>query len=93
MVTAPLQLWVGKGGRWHFMSLGEAETLEVRTHSFLNPRGFGSVRVECAIGELVWRTSLFPQKGGGYLLPVKAEICRRVGIAAGDEVTVGLGLV
>jgi hypothetical protein len=33
---------------------------------------------------------VFPQKSGGYILPVKAEVRRRAGIAAGDEVTVSL---
>ena len=39
-----------------------------------------------------WRTSVFPQKSGGYILPVKAEVRRKVGIAAGDEVTITLEL-
>ena len=40
-----------------------------------------------------WRTSLFPQKSGGYILPVKKEVRRRAGIAAGDDVTVRLDLL
>jgi hypothetical protein len=30
---------------------------------------------------------------GGYLLPVKAEVRKKAGISAGDEVTVGLELL
>ena len=59
----------------------------------MNPRGFRSVRVECAIGDVRWRTSVFPQRGGGYFLPVKADICRRAGLAAGDDVTIDLELL
>ena len=36
---------------------------------------------------------MFPQKSGGYLLPIKADVRRRAGISAGDEVTVELELV
>ena len=42
---------------------------------------------------MVWRTSVFPIKAGGYFLPVKADVRRKAGIAAGDEVTVELELL
>jgi len=58
------------------------------------------VRVEATIGPLtssgqivVWRTSVFPLNAGGYLLPVKAEVRKKAGIGAGDEVTVELELL
>lgn len=92
-LTGPLQLWTGANGNSHFMTLTEDLSPQVRAHSALSLRGFGSVRVECRIGETVWRTSVFPQKNGGYFLPVKAEICRRAGIVAGNEVTVMLELL
>jgi hypothetical protein len=55
-------------------------------------RGFGSVRVAASIKGIAWRTSIFPQKEGGYLLPIKAGVRRRADIAAGDEVEVMLEL-
>lgn len=48
------------------------------------------MRVEATINDVTWRTSVFPQKGGGYILPVKAEVRCRAGIAAGDEVELTL---
>ena len=92
-VTAPLWLWSGGQGSWHFLTIPEEQSDEIRTQAFAGPRGFGSVRVEAAIGDVAWRTSVFPQKSGGYLLPVKAEVRRRAGIAAGDAVTVRLTLL
>lgn len=92
-VTAPLQIWTNDEGSSHFMSLPEAESVEIRAHALMNPRGFRSVRVECRIGDVTWRTSAFPQKSGGYFLPVKAEVCRRAGIAAGDDIRVELDLL
>jgi hypothetical protein len=57
-------------------------------------RGFGSVRVEVTLEGMTWRTSVFPSKEtGGYFLPVKMEVLRKTGIAAGDEVTVELELL
>jgi hypothetical protein len=49
--------------------------------------------VEVALGDIVWRTSLFPVKAGGYFLPMKIAVCREAGIAAGDQVTVELELL
>ena len=92
-VTSTLQLWAGDNASWHFLSIAAEESTEIRVHGFANPRGFGSVKVEAGIGEVTWRTSLFPQKAGGYLLPVKAEVRRRARIAAGDSVSVKLDLI
>ena len=92
-VTAPLQIWTNDEGRMHFIAVPADVGLEIRAHGSLNPRGFGSVRVECRIGEIVWRTSVFPQKSGSYFLPVKMDVCRRADLAAGDEVRVELELL
>jgi hypothetical protein len=93
-VTAPLWLWTGGQGSWHFLTVPEGQAIEIRAHSFGNSRrGFGSVRVEATIGGVSWRTSVFPQKSGGYILPVKADVRRRAGLSAGDEVIVELELL
>jgi len=75
------------------LTVPEQESLEIRAHAFMYPRGFRSVRVECTIGDVTWRTSVFPQKSGGYFLPVKIDVCRRAGITAGDKVSVQLELL
>jgi Domain of unknown function (DUF1905) len=90
-VTAPLWLW--SGGSWHFITVPEEGAVEIRAHSLLNRGGFGSVKVEATINDVTGRTSVFPQKSGGYLLPVKADVSRRAEIADGDQVTVKLELL
>lgn len=94
-ITVPLWLWSGEGGRWHFVTVPSAQTVEIRLAAAASGprRGFGAVRVAAAIGDVAWRTSIFPQQAGGYILPVKAEVRRRAGIAAGDEITVELELI
>ena len=92
-VTGPMWLWSGGQASWHFLTVPEEQAHEIRAHGLANRGGFGSVRVEARIGEVRWRSSVFPQKSGGYILPVKAEVRRRAGIAAGDEVTVSLELL
>lgn len=92
-LTAPLWIWSGEGGTWHFITVPEEYASEIRAHSLLHRGGFGSVRVEATIGDVTWRTSVFPQKSGGYILPVKADVRRKADIVAGDEVSLSLDLL
>ena len=91
-ITAPIWLWSEGKGRWHFLTIPPEDAVEIRLESAASGarRGFGSVRVEANIKGVAWRTSIFPQKSGGYILPIKADVRKRAGIAAGDEVTVSL---
>jgi hypothetical protein len=92
-VTAPLWLWTGASGSWHFITVPEEQSDEIRAHCLASMRGFKSARVEARISDVTWRTSVFPMKSGGYFLPVKKEVRCRAGIGAGDEVTVELELL
>lgn len=49
-------------------------------------RGFGSVKVTARIGESEWQTSLFPQKTGGWFLPVKKPVRLAEGLDFGDAI-------
>lgn len=92
-VTAPLWIWTGENGSWHFVTVPEELSDEIRAHCLAAMRGFKSARVAATIDEVSWLTSVFPMKSGGYFLPVKAEVRRKAGIAAGDVVTVELELL
>jgi len=94
-VTGPIWLWSEGKGSWHFFTIAAVDALEIRLESAASGirRGFGSVRVEASINGVAWRTSIFPQKSGGYILPVKADVRRRAGIGAGDDVTVSIRLL
>jgi hypothetical protein len=92
-VTVPLTLWTGDNGSWHFVTVPDDRSDEIRAHCLASMRGFKSARVEATINDVTWRTSVFPVKSGGYFLPVKADVRRKAGIAAGDEVTVTVELL
>jgi len=49
--------------------------------------GWGMVPVEARIGEVAFKTSLFP-KHDGYLLPLKDVVRRQANLTAGDRVAV-----
>lgn len=64
---------------WYFVALPAELSDDIReTQSFR--RGFGGVRVEVTIGSFTWRTSIFPQTGGVYVLPLKRAVREREGI-------------
>lgn len=91
--SAPLWKWPGDAA-WFFVTLPEDMVGEVRFHALTAGlvRPGGMVRVTARTGALAWQTSLFAQKSGGYLLPIKAEIRRRAGLGIGDEVALRLDL-
>lgn len=92
-VIGPLWLWTSEKGSWHFFTVPEEQSDEVRAHCLASMRGFKSARVEATVNGVTWRTSVFPMSSGGYFLPVKKEVRCKAGIAAGDEVTVSLELL
>ena len=89
-----LWLWPAEKGAWHFVTVPPEESDAVRMFAPDTGRGFGSVRVRAAIGGSTWRTSVFPSKEhGGYILPVKAAVRAREGLAAGDRAAVTLDVL
>lgn len=92
-VSAPLWLWTGENGSWHFITVPAELCDDIRAQAMAELRGFKSVRVEATINGVRWRTSVFPVKSGDYFLPIKAEVRRKAGVAAGDEVEVKLELL
>lgn len=94
--TGTLWRWIGgNGGAWHFVTIdgpaGEAlsATALMRRLEGLS-RGFGSLKVMARIGDSTFKTSVFPSKDLGWLLPVKAAVRKAEGIAEGDAVEVVL---
>ena len=77
---------------WYFVALPRELSDAIReTQTFR--RGFGGVRVEATIGSSTWRTSVFPQAGGEYVLPLKRAIREREGIDPDGIVQVHLSVL
>ena len=91
--TFDAELWSSEQfAAWAFVTLPAEVGDDVRLLSG-PPTGFGSVRVEITLGASTWRTSVFPDKARGYVLPVKSAVRRREGLELGDRVRVALVLV
>jgi len=83
--TSELWLWDAKSdSTWIFVSLPLDESEEIKD---LIPHraGFGSVKVQVRIGDIEWKTSIFPDsKSGCYVLPLKKAVRNKAKIDVGD---------
>jgi hypothetical protein len=88
-------VWLYEGhAAWHFITVEKKISEKLKKLQEGKRRlGWGSVRVEATIGKSVWKTSVFPDKGGVYLLPVKASVRKAEGIYADEKVSVTLKLL
>jgi hypothetical protein len=82
------KIWLYPGDTpWHFVYIGKKQSEEIKKKHGKNKRGFGSIPVEVTLGKTKWRTSIFPEKDGLYLLPLKAEVRKKERVADGDKIT------
>jgi hypothetical protein len=87
------ELWEHDGqGAWHFVTVPLEESEALRDAGGQR-RGFGSLRVRAVLGTTTWETSVFPDRGGCFLLPVKRAVRRAEDVEAGDVVEVRLALL
>jgi hypothetical protein len=95
--TGPLWRWTSSTGTgtWHFLTIA-GEAGEALSGTALMRRleksigGFGSLKVTARIGDSTFKTSLFPSKELGWLLPVKASVRKAEGVSEGDVLAVVL---
>src|SRR4051812_48761864 len=91
--TFEAELWSSETvAAWVFATLSAALGEDLRLLSG-PPVGFGSVRVEVSVGSSTWRTSVFPDKSRGYVLPVKSAVRRSESLEVGDRTELRLRLV
>ena len=91
--TGPLWRWTTPAApaAWHFITIdgdaGEAlsATALMRRMEGMS-RGFGSLKVAATIGETTFKTSVFPSKESGWLLPVKASVRKAERLTEGEAV-------
>jgi hypothetical protein len=86
----------GQGeGAWHFvqlpLDLGE-QLARIAAGSRMRGR-WGSLKVEATVGHTTWRTSIFPDEDGSFLLPIKAQVRTTEDVGEGDLVEVILELL
>ncbi|MGL5865048.1 MAG: DUF1905 domain-containing protein [Dermatophilaceae bacterium] len=78
-------LWRWRSGSWFFVTVPESVSDAVDEAVGDTTGGFGSVRVEVAVGGSTWRTSLFPSREAqAFVLPVKKAVRIAEGLDEGE---------
>jgi hypothetical protein len=80
------EIWYWRGpAPFHFVTVPEDVSADIRAVSPLVSYGWGVIPVSVRIGETEFKTSLFP-KDGGYVVPIKDAVRHAEGLALGDTV-------
>ena len=88
------KVWLYQGDiPWHFITLKKPDADKIKKEYIWPRRGFGAIPVDAAIGKTSWKTSIFPEKGGTYLLPLKKEVRLKENIKIGDVVAVSIEVI
>jgi len=85
------RVWIWDGpSPWYFVTIPKKESSEIKKKFGAYHRGWGSIPVTVTIGGSSWKTSIFWEKKGTYILPIKKEIRRAENIGSGDIITLTL---
>lgn len=88
------KVWLYPGdAAWHFIIIKKEDALEIKMDYIWPRRGFGAIPVNVTIGKTSWKTSIFPEKTGTYLLPLKKEARKKENIKEGDSISFTLEVV
>lgn len=78
-------------GGWHFVSLPESVSKEIRTNFGSEEEGWGRLKAVAAIHELQWETAIwFDTKLKCYLLPLRADVRKQLKIVTGATLDIQL---
>lgn len=87
LVASRVWLWQGAApASWHFVTIEKKEADIIKSDWHWPRKGFGSIPVQVKIGSTSWKTSVFPEKGGSYLLPLKRLVRDQENIKVGDTI-------
>ena len=86
-------IWKSPSASWHFASLPESLSKEIRNNHQWEEEGWGRLKIIACINKLNWETAIwFDTKLNTYLLPIKAEIRRKQNIKPKQELSITLYL-
>lgn len=87
-------VWIYEGqGPWHFVTIPQDISDEIRNGFGNLKRRWGSIPVEAKINKTEWKTSIFPEKKeNAYILPIKKEIRIQNNLHAGVRVRIRISI-
>lgn len=87
------QVWIYQGYTpWHFVTIKKQKVDEIKK-DVLFYGGFKSIKVKVKIGKTQWQTSIFPNKNGSYILPIKKSVRQLESIKDGNKIKFTLSVM
>lgn len=88
------RLWEWEGqGAWHFITIESQQAWDIKKDWHWPRKGFGSIPVKVRLNSFEWTTSIFPEKTGSYLLPIKKSVRLSEKVKAGDTILMSLEVI
>lgn len=85
------KLWIYEApAPWYMITVPLKESSEIKKVFGHLHRGWGSIPVSVQIKGSIWKTSIFWEKKGTYILPVKKEIRVKEKITNGNMLEISL---
>lgn len=86
-----VKIWIYEApAPWYMVTVPKKISAKIRERFRNQHRGWGSIPVRVTIGESEWKTSIFWEKAGTYLMPIKKEIRNKEKISSGDVVKLSI---
>ncbi len=85
-VTARVWQWK-EDGAWHFVTIEKEQGNMVKKDWHWPRRGFGAIPITATLGATTWNTSIFPEKEGTYVLPIKKGVREKEHVVSGMTIT------
>ena len=80
-------------GGWFFVSLPKDISKEIRQHLKWQEEGWGRMKSSANVNGIEWETAIwFDKKLDTYLLPIKADIRRKLGLNLDDKISVSISI-
>jgi len=80
-------------GGWFFISLPKKISKEIRENLSWQEEGWGRMKAYASIKEYEWSTAIwFDKKQDTYLLPLKADIRKKVNLKINDIISVTISI-
>ena len=88
------KLWKsGEQGGWYFISLPNDISKEIRENLKWQEEGWGRMKATAKVENLEWDTAIwFDKKKDTYLLPIKADIRKKVNLKLNQVLIVNISI-
>lgn len=84
-------IWMTPGpAAWYFITIDLEISKDIKANHSLFRRGFGSIPVTATLNKTTWKTSIFLQKSGTYILPLKKAVRTAEHLSLNNTVNIAL---